>query len=786
MKGKWFVLLVLRLVLVLVLVSGMVCGCSGGDNTGKTGEGDQAGQPAGKSGSDSVITSPEQLNDKRFTIGMNQGSMSSIAAEKAFPDANFEYYQDSFIGYTAVAQGKIDAFVYDSRQMRLAIHNGFKGVRVLDEYYGDDTEIAVGISRASRIPDLETKVNQFIRELREDGTLDDMLDRWAVRGVEEMPEIPMPSEPTEHLVIGTVGSVPPYSYYVGTELNGYDIELAHRFAAWLNADLEFRVYSFEGIIPAAVTGEIDCIMSNLNVIAEDQDKIAFSETLFKEKNGIMVRDAGSGAGGKAAGAAEPEYKSFDDLTGKTVSMVTGAPFEELVRSKNPDVGTFTFYNSFPDILLALKSGKTDASLANNAIAELAVNQDPELALFPENLQDGVFGFAFEKGDPALEEWQAAYERIPEETKQALWKKWTGPDASVKTLPDQDWPGENGTVRVAACDTLAPMSYMGEGGTLLGFDEEMLLLVARELDVHVEFTGMEFAAVLSAVQSGKAQIGIGSVIVTPERQEAVDFLEYYPAAFVLVVRAVKVQEEDTSFLAGIRSSFEKTFVREGRYRLFLKGIGTTLLITLLSVLFGTVLGFIVFMLCRGGNRLANTITRFCIWLVQGLPVVVLLMVLYYIAFSDVPISGTAVSVVAFTLVFGAGVYGMLRMGVGAIDLGQTEAAYALGYSDTKAFFRVILPQALPHVMPAYKGEITSLIKATAIVGYIAVQDLTKMGDIVRSRTYEAFFPLFAVALIYLALAAVLTAIVERIEIRIDPRNRKPEEILKGIEERGKRP
>ena len=156
-----------------------------------------------------------------------------------------------------------------------------------------------------------------------------------------------------------------------------------------------------------------------------------------------------------------------------------------------------------------------------------------------------------------------------------------------------------------------------------------------------------------------------------------------------------------------------------------------------------------------------------------------MILYYIIFGKVNISGAAVSVVGFTLVFGSAVFAMLRAGVGAIDRGQLEAAYALGYTNRKAFYRIILPQALPHFMPAYKGEITALIKATAVVGYVAVQDLTKMGDIVRSRTYEAFFPLIAVAIIYFILAAILTFLVNKIEIRIDPRRRSKQQILKGV-------
>jgi polar amino acid transport system substrate-binding protein len=160
-------------------------------------------------------------------------------------------------------------------------------------------------------------------------------------------------------------------------------------------------------------------------------------------------------------------------------------------------------------------------------------------------------------------------------------------------------------------------------------------------------------------------------------------------------------------------------------------------------------------------------------------VVLLMILFYIVFGNVAINGVAVAVIGFTLTFGAAVYGLLKMGVGAIDRGQYEAAYALGYSIRRTFFRIVLPQAIPHILPAYKGEIVGLIKATAIVGYIAVQDLTKMGDIVRSRTYEAFFPLIAVTIIYFVLEGLIALAVSRISINIDPKRRSRADILKGV-------
>ena len=478
-------------------------------------------------------------------------------------------------------------------------------------------------------------------------------------------------------------------------------------------------------------------------------------------------------------SSEPEYKSFDELNGKTVSMLTGAPFEDLVSSKVPDVKEYTYYTSMADMLLGLKSGKTDAILNNNAVSQLAVNRDSEIAFFPETLRDCAFGIAFTKGNDMAEVWQEAYDKIPRETVDQLWEKWTGSDDSAKILMEQDWPGNGGTVEVAACDALEPMSYAGEGGQLCGFDVEVILLMAKELDIHVNFTGMDFSAALAAVQAGKCDMACGSIVISDERKEKMDFVEYYPAAIVLVVRSAEAAEPDTSLWGSIKSSFYKTFIRESRYKLFIKGTLTTLLITLCSIIFGTILGFFVYMACRRGNVFANKLTGTFVWIVQGLPVVVLLMVLYYIIFGSTHISGIFVSIVAFTLVFGAATFGMLKAGVNAVDKGQTEAAYALGYSDIKCFFRIILPQAIPHFLPAFKGEVVSLAKATAIVGYIAVQDLTKMGDIIRGRTYDAFFFLFAVALIYFMIGSLLRFLIGWIESAVDPKKRKKDNILKGV-------
>jgi polar amino acid transport system substrate-binding protein len=348
------------------------------------------------------------------------------------------------------------------------------------------------------------------------------------------------------------------------------------------------------------------------------------------------------------------------------------------------------------------------------------------------------------------------------------------------MPEIDMP-ENPEyhLRVGTTGILKPFSYY-DGTELTGHDIELAYRFAAWLNADVEFKIYDFGGVIAACDTGDVDCVMTNLYITPERAEAIDFsdpLSETPVGYM--VRDASAGH-DSSFLSRMRSGFDKTFIRNSRWKLFVQGIWTTLLITVSAILLGTLLGFVVYMICRKGSRIANTATRFCVWLVQGMPVVVLLMILYYIVFGSVEISGTLVAIIGFTLLFGAAVYSMLKTGVATVDYGQTEAAYSLGYTDTAAFYRIVLPQAIPVIMPGYMTEISALLKATAVVGYIAVQDLTKMGDIVRSRTYEAFFPLIAVAVIYFILAAILTYFVNRIELRTDPKRRTLDEIKKAVE------
>ncbi len=1220
------------------------------------------------------ITDSAQLNAPGMVVGVSQGSAAESIIRKELPQAGLAFFMDNSTAYMAVSQGKIDAYIYDLNQMRIAAKSGVPGVHLLDETLGEPIQVAVGISPASKIPDLEGKLNQFIGQIRADGTLDDMYRRWAVDGKETMPDIALPGNPALHLTVGTTGIVPPYSYYKGTELTGYDIELARRFAAWLGANVQFKVYDYDAVIAAAAAGDVDCVMANLNITSERQEAVRFSDVLYEERLGVMVRgeaqrkteaapawqayngkrlgvivgglmekvahtyfpdseyiylngypdciaallagkidaylgdepglksvhaeqpqidyireritnqeysfafrkndpksaalceelnaflakchadgtiqelddiwfgvdeerkvvdmsgltgekgairvvttstdmpfsyikddknvgydidlvvrfcryagyslelgdvdfaaripaiqsgkydfttdmnvteerkeqvlfsDPTSTGGvvlailneGSAAEAASSPFAAFEgksigaqtttisgnvaqsvipnitlsyfdtqadamtalrlgkvdawvteeptaafmlienddleiypdrldssffasvfakneagqalrdaysafvdglradgtlaeikeiwfgaddakrtvldyealpaargtlrmavdtsilpfayvkenrivgydvdiaarfceangygleivpmdcggilpsvqsgkcdfsgcgitvteegaesvlfssatydsgtvlvvrkrelanslvqsgvftslsQLNGKRIGVQTGTSFDQAVSEQLPNA-KIAYYNTKADMINALLTYKIDAYAVDEPVAKAQMRQNDKLTYVPEYMESFDFAYVFSKTDEgqALCDQFSEYLRgIREDgTLEAIEAKWFSDDAAQKTLADyESFPAANGKLRMATEAMYEPFSYI-LNSDVVGYDIDIAVHFCQAYGYGLEIVDMSFDAVLPAVQSGKCDFGGAGITITEERKQSVLFSapNFSGGTVMAVLKAEKpaapatkavsgAAAQEETFRDGLAASFHKTFIREGRWQLFLEGVGNTMLITLLSILFGTALGFLLFMLCRNGNPAANGVTRFSMWMVQGTPMVVLLMILYYIIFGSVAISGVAVAVIGFTLTFGAAVFGLIKMGVGTIDRGQYEAAYALGHSNRHTFFKIILPQAIPHVLPAYQGEIVGLIKATAIVGYIAVQDLTKMGDIVRSRTYEAFFPLIAVTVIYFVLEGLFSFFVSRVRISVDPKKRKREKILKGV-------
>jgi polar amino acid transport system substrate-binding protein len=165
---------------------------------------------------------------------------------------------------------------------------------------------------------------------------------------------------------------------------------------------------------------------------------------------------------------------------------------------------------------------------------------------------------------------------------------------------------------------------------------------------------------------------------------------------------------------------------------------------------------------------NLPARVYINIIRGMPVLVLLMLIFYVVFASVNISPVLVAIIAFGMNFAAYVSEIFRSGIEGVGKGQIEAGIAMGFTRVKTFVFIVLPQTVQRILPVYKGEFISLVKMTSIVGYIAVQDLTKASDIIRSRTFDAFFPLVMVAILYFVIAWVLMLSLEYLERMTDPK------------------
>ena len=218
------------------------------------------------------------------------------------------------------------------------------------------------------------------------------------------------------------------------------------------------------------------------------------------------------------------------------------------------------------------------------------------------------------------------------------------------------------------------------------------------------------------------------------------------------------------------SFYLSFIEENRWRYIVEGLGTTLLITVVAVIIGIALGFLVAVVRSthertGGFRILNRICGLYLMVIRGTPVVVQLMIIFFIVLTPFGVGKLTASIIAFGINSGAYVAEIVRSGIMSIDRGQFEAGRSLGMSDGQTMRYIILPQALRNILPALGNEFIVLFKETSVAGYIGTLDLTKAGDILISRTYEAFFPLITVALIYLVFVVGMTYLLRRFERRL---------------------
>ena len=234
-----------------------------------------------------------------------------------------------------------------------------------------------------------------------------------------------------------------------------------------------------------------------------------------------------------------------------------------------------------------------------------------------------------------------------------------------------------------------------------------------------------------------------------------------------------------FIADFKDNFYMNFIEDNRWRYLTDGLVVTLQVTFFALIVGIVLGSLIAIIrtthdkyCtemrggigKAGLKLLNILAKIYLTVIRGTPVVVQILIMYYVIFASSN-NKVLVAIIAFGVNSGAYVAEIIRSGIMSVDQGQFEAGRSLGFNYAQTMLFIIIPQAFKTVLPTLANEFIVLLKETAVSGYVALQDLTKGGDIIRSRTFSSFMPLIAVAIIYLVMVMFFTWLVGKLERRL---------------------
>lgn len=719
------------------------------------------------SGCADKATRGESVADyKHARVGIMTGSYQSTIVDDYFPDATIIEYNTVADMFYALTQKKIDLSMTDSSAYTCALWEGLQLSR-LDEV-AETSEYGIIFPRGQQ-QELRLQVNAFLAEIKQNGTYDQLHEKWFGN-----------REPTEFLdpatLTGTNGTlrvitnneIKPFGYIKNGKLVGYDIEIVTLFAQAYGYKLDITAVPFQSLLAGVAGGAYQMGISGLTITEERKEAFDFSEPYHNED--VLYIIPGDGGGLNAFMSAE-------------LGVVTGSLYGGYCRELFPNARVSEF-NNFADVLMALKQGKVKGAMLDRPNFNAIRRTEKKLSAVdvPQYSVDIGFGFQKSGSGYAL---QAQMNEFLDKLRadgrlETMLGKWYGETEPDESVPLEKLAGNAGRLKVSIDTTRKPFVYMYNGKPV-GFEIEVLYLFCEEYGYGVDIEDVSFASGLAGLAGEKYDMVCGGLYMTPERKESVNFSEPYMAADV--VMATYERSGFENFWASVGESFNKTFVRESRWKLIVEGIITTLFISVCAVLGGTVLGFLLYLAARAKNKIVSRVTRVFAKvyskLITGMPTLVVLMLLFYVVFGRVNLGGTVVAVIGFILIFGSFVYNQLALTVEAVDKGQTEAAYALGYSRNQTFFRIVLPQAMKMFLPVYSAEIVALIKATSVVGYIAVNDLTKMGDIIRANTYEAFFPLIAVAVIYFLITWGAAALLSLVQRKLDTKRRKNKNVLKGV-------
>ncbi|MBQ8375781.1 MAG: ABC transporter substrate-binding protein/permease [Akkermansia sp.] len=492
---------------------------------------------------------------------------------------------------------------------------------------------------------------------------------------------------------------------------------------------------------------------------------------------VYVIPASAAAGAESAATTTQQAAEgiacFEDLRGRVLAVPSSTVQDIYVEEHYPDIKLDRF-DTEADMMLSLQQEKCDGAIMDDVICYALVRKTEGVTILPDSpVPPCQMGVVFGKHNAELcEKFNAFIRQLKEKGElEPIMERWIK-HFDTAEMPDLPLPTKGEPIRVAMEPCTEPIVFI-KNEKIAGFDAELIQRFSVYINRPVEIVEMEYDSLIASTTTGKADMAASGILITDERAESVLFSDPYYDSHSRV--AVLTKNAHPSIVSGnegpqilgiwgsIKRSFYRNIIEERRYMLLWDGLKVTVHISFFSALLGTILGALICYLRMSKVTVLRNIAKVYIDVMRGTPVLVLLMMMCYVAFTQ--FDNTPVAIITFAMNFAAYVSEMFRTSISSIDKGQTEAGIALGFSPVRTFCYIVLPQAVRRVLPVYKGELISLIKNTSIVGYVAVADLTRASYIIRGRTFDPFFPLLMVALMYFLIAWLFTYILDRIGRKI---------------------
>jgi polar amino acid transport system substrate-binding protein len=676
-----------------------------------------------------------------------------------FETDEIQYFQDYSLMLESVAVGKTDgAFVdYTAAPIYAKERPELTFVSVPDEFF----ESPMGFICSD--PELLSQFNEFLAEKYADGTMAALEEKWMLSvpdSTTPMTEIINKDDPDPITAYFSELTLP--FTFIGDEnvAKGYDSELLVMFANSIGRGVSVTPVEFNAILPAVQSGKADFGAAGISITAEREEMVDFSNPTYTDTLALIVKNPKNAQAPapdlNTARPYNPDNLTLDDIKGGSFAVRLGTVYDALTTD-NFEPSKVERFQDNATAFEAVSQGKLDYAVYDSFMSVQAASKYPNLVYFtaPDDFYKVSDGYAANLSETELVDDINSFlaEIKSNGVYDEMYERWFSADFDENTteipyINLEDNTGE--PLNVAADATSQPFSYIVGDNTPTGFDIEFMMRFAEAKNRRLNITNMAFDALLPSIQSGKYDIACGCITITEERAKSVLFTDTVYFERVNIVYRMKTEDtvSDTGFIAYIKDAVQRNLIQDNRYKLIINGLWVTMIITVCSMAIGTVFGGITAYFLTRKNRFAKRAAKLVSGLINGLPTVTLLMVAYYIIFGSSQISNVVIAVATFSVIMGIRIGEILAGAIETIDITEIEAARASGFTAVGAFMAVTLPQAVKRALSPYLISFVNLMKETAIVGYVAIQDLMRASDIIRSRTYDAYFPLLFAALIYL--------------------------------------